>query len=194
MSRAKNSILQIDVASEALARARRDLADVPGGVDKAFARAGNRAIAAGKTVAARLVTQDYAIKSGDVKKTMTVKKLSAKDPVGEVMSRGKRMPLVRFKHRPASATETTGKNRQRIRVEVRKGKPKAYPQSFKHKGQIFTRVGSRSYPLEFPIVISVPEMLNAGGRHEVVEKTMTETLAKRLDHETKRILDKVKNG
>ena len=101
---------------------------------------------------------------------------------------------MKFRHRPAGEAETTGSGQRQIRVEAQRGKPKVLPRGFKHKGQIFTRVGPGRYPIVHLKEISVPEMLSEDGRHELVEQVISETLSERLEHETKRLMEKKRSG
>jgi len=188
------SQFNVSVDQDAVERARMYLQGMPGGLQKAFSLAANRAIDRGKTAAAKAVTQDYTIRSSDVKRTFRIQKFTPNSATGEIVSKGRRIPLMKFRHRPAGVAETTGSGQRQIRVEAQRGKPKVLPRGFKHKGQIFTRVGPGRYPIVHLKEISVPEMLSEDGRHEMVEQVIAETLSERLDHETKRLMEKKRSG
>ena len=68
------SQFNVSVDQDAVERARMYLQGMPGGLQKAFSLAANRAIDRGKTAAAKAVTQDYTIRSSDVKRTFRIQK------------------------------------------------------------------------------------------------------------------------
>ena len=178
-------------AGDALRLARKRLAGIPGGVEKALVRAVNRAAAQSKTAAVRKAAEIYTAKGKDVRPTMAVKKATASSPEATITSRGPHLGLEHFKHRPTK--DTTGAKRRRIRVAVkREGGLKPLGASFVWQGKIFRRKTTKSLPVSKLSGPSVPEMLGNEEVREAVETTANEVIARRIDHEAKRLLEKGK--
>lgn len=183
------SVATIEGAQEQIERASRYLAGIPQGVEIAMLNAMRRALTAGRTAGTRKVREVYAIRAGDVRKAFVMsRRPSRSDLEGELKSRGKSLPLNRFRFRPTS--DTTGARRRLVRVSVKKeGGLKPLGQAFVHEGNVFQRIGKTSYPIRPVYAISIPQMLGEERVVDAVQDTMLETTNKRLDHEIYRLLN-----
>lgn len=185
----KAKTFRVDPVGDALEKAQKRLSGIPNGFQKAFVSASNRAVQSGRAAAAREIRRDYTLKASSITKTFKTTKMKAGSLQAELTSVGRRVPLSSMKHSPRDE-ETTGANRKQIRVEVKKGHKVALQTGFKHKNQIFIRLGQKPYPIKHLSTVSVPEMLDQEERREAVEEAMTSTIEKRLEHETLRLLNK----
>ena len=173
---------------EGLDQASKLLAHLPNGIETALSRSLNRAMTEGRTVAIESVTDEYTIKAREVRGTFSVKRASRRHLQASLMSRGGSVPLSKYVHHPK--TETTGKKRREVKVGVRKGTLKPLAQGFIHDGFVLQREGRSSYPVRVAYGPAVPvAMANETVSDEVLE-TMEASVAKRLEHETLRLLNR----
>lgn len=179
--------VSIEIKSDAIEKAQKYLAGVPKGFETAMMRSLNRALYEGRTVAIRETTARYTVKASEVRPTFKMTTAHKKNLTASLESKGASLTLSTFAHSPK--TDTTGANRKQIRVAVKKSGLKPLGQAFVHKGRIYQRLGSSSYPISQRYGPSVPSMLN---NDEVVDKVvekMGESVEKRLEHETWWILE-----
>lgn len=193
----------IRIDDEALEHARKSLSKVPGGLERVLVRAVNRALTAGRAQVSKSVRENYTVRSQAVKKTVTMHRASKSDPVGEIKSQGSMLPLREFKHSPKDEA-TTGGNRRKVRVTIRKGTSFMLARGFKWHGHVFARRDTntksrvsfdsrgrrrRGEPIDRLAGPSVPAMIEAAAV-EKVRARMREVLEQRIEHEAKNILEK----
>lgn len=178
---------EVETNKNSFEKAAKLLAGIPNGVETAMSRAFNRALQEGRTAGTREVTKQYTVKAKDVRSTFAMKRASKSNLEAELSSKGQRLPLSSFAHRPS--TDTTGARRQQVRVGVKKGGLKPLGQAFVHNGRILQRLGSTSYPVQQKFGAAVPSMLNNDDVVDVVVETMNKSVDKRLEHEAGRILE-----
>lgn len=166
------------------------LEGIPRGYEKAMSRSINRALATGRTVATRETAKRYTLKSRDVRETFKTQRASNGNLEAALISTGANLPLSRYKHKPTS--DTTGARRKQVKVSVRKGALKPLGQSFIWKGRVMQRLGATRLPIQQKYSLSVPSTLNNDGTVNAVQNAMSETVEKRLEHETKRLLEGAK--
>lgn len=180
-----------DSTLKAIDKAKDALSEIPGGVETAMMRAFNRALTQGRTAGTRAVTGSHTVKAKTVRPTFKMYKASRQNLYAELVSRGKNLPLTSFTYRPK--TDTTGSKRKQVRVQVKKTSGlKPLDRAFVFKGKIFQRLGARRLPIYPAFGPAVPGMLNNEKVIKAVHETMGESVEKRLDHETKRLLEKHK--
>ncbi len=182
-----------DSTVKALEKARDLLVDVPKGMETALMRAYNRALITGRKVASKAITKEYTVKAKDAKSTFSMKKAKRSDLNAELASKGKNLPLSAFAYRPKR--DTTGKKRKDVRVSVKKdGGFKSMGQAFVHDGRIFKRLDSARAPMRKPLEMqfgpSVPGALQNEKVRDEVMMALSDTTEKRIEHETKRLLEK----
>lgn len=179
-------MIRVAVDKGAFARAERLLAGVPNGVQQALVSSLNRALQEGRTTGTREATKRYTLKAGIVRKTMAMHRASKGKFNAELVSRGRRLPLKYYAHKPGH--DTTGANRKQVTVGVRKGALKPIGQGFIYRGMVMQRLGETRLPIEQMYSLAVPNILNNDEIVDAVQDKMAESVEKRLTHETDRIL------
>lgn len=179
-------MIKIDAGVEAIERADRLLAGVPGGIQQAMISSFNRALLEGRTAGTREATKRYTLKAGIVRRTMVMHRANKNSIEADLASRGRRLPLRYFAHKPR--TDTTGANRREVSVAVRQGALKPLGQGFVYHGMIMQRLGESRLPIEQKYTVSVPNILNNDEIVEVIQDKMAKSVEKRMAHETTRIL------
>lgn len=179
--------VSIEIKSDAIEKAQKYLAGVPKGFETAMSRSLNRALQEGRTAAVRETTKQYTVKARDVRPTFKMQRASRGNLEASLESKGGRLPLSTFTHRPT--TDTTGANRRQVRVSVKKGGLKPLGQAFVHNGRILQRLGRTSYPVQQKFGPSIPSMLDNDEVVDKVVETMGKSVEKRLEHEVGRLLD-----
>ncbi len=180
------------VGENSIDKAQRLLAGIPEGADKAIGRALKRAGTAGNAHTAKVIKQEYAIGSGDLKKygKGTVRySVSGGSSEVTITYRGTHIPLLRF-------DTSVGKDgRVTARVKTGSGKT-AFDHAFMatmpstgHTG-IFERETSKRFPVRELLGPSVPQMIDANEtvKEEIAEK-IEKTFDERIDHEILAVLN-----
>ena len=178
---------ELRVEKNALETAAQRLEGIPDGINTAVMRSFNRALSEGRTAATREVAKQYTLKAKDVRPSFAMHQASRSSLNAELVSRGARLPLETFAHRPR--TDTTGNKRKEIRVSVRRGALKPLGQAFVYRGQILQRLGSTRLPVQKKFGPAIPSMLEDNQVADVVVETLSKSVDKRLEHETIRLLN-----
>ena len=182
-----------DSTIKALEKARDLLADVPKGMETALMRSYNRALITGRKVASKAITKEYTVKARDAKSTFSMHKATRKDLNAELASKGKNLPLSAFAYRPKR--DTTGKSRKPVRVSIKRDSGFADAgKAFVHQGRIFKRMDRARAPMRKPLEMQFGPSVPGALQNEKVQKSVMdalgETVEKRLEHETQRLLEK----
>lgn len=175
----------ITVDSQDLIRAQDFLQQIPGGVQKATARAINRAAESARTAASRAVRKDYFIDNKTVLNTIRIRRASVGNFSASVESRGKLIPLAKWKAAPLAKPAMA-----QIKKAGASGWGKgAFWATMKsgHEG-IFGRLGKKRKPIQERMGPSVPQLLQEESIVEIIENRAAEVASQRLDHEINRIL------
>lgn len=181
-----------DSTKKAIENAREVLADVPNGMQTALMRSYNRALITGRKVASKAITNEYTLKARDAKGTFHMQKATRQKLFAELGSKGENLPLSKFAYKPKK--DTTGSARKPVRVSVKKGTGfTKLGDAFVHQGRVFKRLGAPRSPMRKPLEMqfgpSVPGALKSDKARETVMEAMSDTVEKRLEHETQRLLD-----
>lgn len=202
----------IKIDDKELKQAVKKLSAFPKEIPKATVAALNRTVTFANTRIKREVTRKYAIKSGEVQQTLTMKKATTQNLTTYITSEGRRYTLAHFERNLNSVAKAGGN----IKVQVKKGNTKAVnikPGAFvasmsgpKKKRAarksntmgtflIAQRVGNSRYPIKVLRTLSVPQMISSNDISETVLKESQNMLKKRIDHEVEYRLSKLsKNG
>lgn len=167
-------------------KAAKMLEGIPGGIYRAMASSFNRALQEGRTAGTREAAKQYTLKPSIVRKSIQLRRANKSDLKATLESRGARLPLEYYAHKPKG--DTTGARRQQVTVAVKKGALKPLGQGFIHAGMVMQRLGSTRYPIERRYSLAVPNILSDDAVADVILDTMEKSVAKRLEHETERIL------
>lgn len=170
----------------ALEKASKMLAGIPNGIETALSHSMNRAIQEGRTAAVREATALYTAKARDVRSTFGMRKSSKSNLEAQLLSKGKNLPLLKYAHKPR--TDTTGARRKLVKVGVKKNGLKPLGQGFIWQGRVMQRMGANRLPIEQKFGPAIPSILN---NEQIVDKVvdkMSESVEKRLEHETQRLL------
>ena len=176
----------IEIISADLKKAEELLKFVPGGVQKATARAINRAADSAKTAASRALRKDYFIDRKAILNTIRIKRASAGGLSASMESRGRLIPLAKWKTAPQAQPVTA-----RVRKSGSAGEGKgAFWATMKsgHTG-IFGRLGKKRKPIQERMGPAVPQLLEDEAVSKAVEERMSDVFYQRLDHEVGRILE-----
>jgi hypothetical protein len=177
---------RLEIDGKSLERAKELLDGVPGGIQKAMTRALNRALQEGRTEGVRSVTREYTVKAKTVRPTFKMKKASATRLEASLDSSGSNIPLEEYAHRPNS--DTTGKKRKPVKVGVKKGGLKPLGQGFIWNGKVMRRREKARLPIDRTYGPAVPVVLNNDKVVDNIVDKMSDSVDKRLAHETERIL------
>lgn len=166
-------MISITIDEKALKTARELFADSPKVVRIAAAKAINRANTAVQKEVSKAIRKNYEISAKNIKKGFKLKRATAGQPIGAVISRGAPTLITRFKLKPdptkmmaaLRSGAIAGKSVGPISVKVKKGS------SFVPVRGLFIQKSSRSgyagpmeryaksaYPLHIPYGPSVPQM------------------------------------
>lgn len=180
--------ITVDIAEEGFDRVSALLAGIPGGTNRAVGSALARAAAAGKTVAKRAVTQEYAISSSV--RTKNINNIQ-RGSNGEVSInfgyRGSVIPLRVF--------DTKVDRSGRVVTRVKKsGARQALDHAFEakmgsHYG-IYERQGEKRFPVKELFGPATPQMMYSNENvMDSIEEKMASTYEERIEHEITRILN-----
>ena len=174
----------IELQTNGLERAIQRLSLFPNGLKKAQSRAINRTLRVARAFEAKKIKEQYTIKPKDFKSTLAIK---SSGTVGELLSKGKRSPLEKFKHSPKKVVRPQPAGG--ILAEVRRG------QSFRgadawvaRMEKIYERIGKKRVPFRRLYGPSAPEMLNLPTVAQAIENRMKERFEVDLLHEVNFLL------
>ena len=179
-------MIKVDADVKAIERAQALLAGVPNGVQRAMVSSFNRALLEGRTAGTREATKRYTLPAGIIRKTMVMHRASKNSLEADLASRGRRVALKYFAHKPK--TDTTGAKRREVSVSVRRGALKPLGQGFIYHGKVMQRLGAERLPVQEKYSVSVPNILNNPEIVDGIQDKMVQSVAKRMAHETDRIL------
>lgn len=150
-------------------------------------RAINRALMRGRTVASKSLRGRYTIKASDVKKATRLRRPGGTETSGQLVFSGPELTMAHFRIRP-SGRDTTGNNRQLVRVEVERTGLKPLKNAFVYNGTVFQRKGASRLPIEPRYGPSVPQMVGNENITEGIQSEMRDTFLRRIDHEAMRLI------
>ncbi|MBM7580012.1 phage tail protein [Jeotgalibacillus terrae] len=166
------------------------LGDLKKKAPNAISAALNRAMNTVATNISKEIRQEYNIKAGDIKETLSKTRASRTNMNAIVSSRGNLIPLDRFKVTPKNPSP---KRKAPIRVGVKKGGKKTLLGAFVadiNGNKVFRRQGKKRLPIDRMFGPSVPQMLKNEDIRLRVNQEGQLMFNKRLDHEINRILER----
>jgi hypothetical protein len=185
--------IQVSIDSSQLRRLGRTVTGIKNGVPRVLAPAINRTLDRGRTVVRQEIRQIYLIKQKDIPVAVrgaTVAKLS-----GAVVLRQGMLTLNKFKVRPSGVQRA--KRKRPVFAQVKRGRGGIMrgafvPAGVGYVGPFIRAKGAGRLPMHKLLTIGAPIMASQPTVWPVVQKEMGDTLAKRIDHEMTRILNRGK--
>lgn len=186
-----NAGLAVDIAEEGFDRVAALLSGIPGGANKAVGSALARAAAAGKTVAKRAVTQEYAISSSEfLNRTKNINNIQ-RGSGGEIsINFGYRGSVIQLR-----VFDTKVDRSGRVVTRVKKSSSRqAINHAFSAKmGSyygIYERQGEKRFPVKELYGPATPQMMYSNESvMDSIEEKMASTYEERIEREITRILN-----
>lgn len=179
-----------DIGDGSIDRAKKLLAGISHGADKAIGSAIKRAAQSGETFASRIIREEYAVSAGTFNSYTKHKRHIITDGSGttvDIEFKGVHIPLIKF--------DTTVSSSGRVSARVKRTSAKtAFESAFRadvgnHTG-IFERKTEKRFPIEQKYGPSTPQMMSANDdvSQEIGDK-IRDVFEERLDHEILRVLN-----
>jgi hypothetical protein len=164
----------------------RALGHIKDGVPKVIVPAVNRALASGQTVIRREIRKIYTIKQKDI--PTKVHRARYASPQGHIRIDQGMLGVDKFTYRPKVRTS----RRRDLFVQIKKGGGGIVKRGFvtnrMGQGPFQRRSAAPRLPIRKLLAIGASIMASQPTVGPAVNKTMGDTLAKRIDHELKRVL------
>jgi hypothetical protein len=186
---------QIKIDTSQLNKIVGGLKDLEKQMPGAFVSALNRTLDRVYSRTGRLVTQQYNVKTTEIKASMSKNKASFTRPRAFIRIRSKRYTLGRFL--PGGLQSKSKKASVKIKKSAGRKPVLGSPQAFVQKSpdgntHIFRRNGNKRYPIELLRTISPTQMVENLQVMESIQLEANEYLAQRVEHEIQYRLKKVK--
>lgn len=179
----------LEIDARQLRKLQHALGDIQNGVPRALAPAINRSLEAGRTTVRREIRKEYLIKQKDI--PLALKRANYSTLSGHIRIAQGMLDASKFVYRPKAIRR--GKKQRPLFVQVKKGKGGIIARGFVASTRGFTgpfqrRSTAKRLPIRKVLVIGAPIMASQPQVGPAVNKTMGDTLAKRIDHEIERVL------
>lgn len=175
--------LQIDARQ--MAKLVRAAENIKKGVPRVLAPAINRALSAGQTAIKREIRKEYLIKAKDIPTHLHRANFSSL--AGEIRIEQGMLDITKFKYLPRAVQKR--KNKKPLFAQVKKSGGGIVARGFvSGEGPFQRRSFAPRLPIRKILVIGAPIMATQPKVGPAANKAMGETLAKRIDHEMKRVL------
>jgi hypothetical protein len=182
-------MLKIKIDDRQFQRTLAKLAHVPQEMPKASAEAINRALVAGRTAMSVEARAKYNIAAGEVKERIELTRATpSATPSGSLLVQGE--PIRLEEGGPFNVT-VAGRASPTVRTTIIKGNRKVVQGAFLVGGRALKREGRARYPLTAPHTVSVPQMVGSEYVLPNIVSRVEEVLTSRMEHNVKRILDRV---
>lgn len=178
-------MVALKIDTRQLAKLQRTVGHIKDGVPKALVPAINRALDKGKTTVKREIRKEYTIKSKDI--PVAVHRANRGTLSGAVKIQQGMLPLDKFNVRPRGVQRR--KVKRPIFAQVKKGGGGIIQGAFYiPQGGPYSRIGPDRFPIYKLATIGAAIMASQPAVGPEVNKQMGDTLAKRIDHEIKRVM------
>ena len=184
--------MNIAVSAPALERANNALRHIKGAFPRAVALATNRTLEGLRTDAVSETKGRYFVKAGDVRKTLTLKRASAGNMAGAMVSKGSRRSLAEYKLTPTAP----GKGRRTaLKGAVKNDGLKSLGNNvflirLGAAGRYwpYIRTGKGRWDVKALISPAIPQIIKNEETVKIMRQKAAERFEKRLDHEMLRLL------
>ena len=181
-------MMDIQISTEGLEHANKALQAIPGAFPRAVAAATNRVLEGMRTDAVTETAKKYFVKPSEIRKSLTLKKSSAGNLMGAMVSRGSRKSLADYQLTP----KTPRKGKNGLQGAVKRDGVKNIERGFllrRGSGyKPYMRVGSGKWAVQFLISPAIPQIVKNDETVELMREKAAERFEKRLDHEVLRLL------
>lgn len=195
------SSVNLSVDPDRFEEIRRVMTHLPGGAEKAIARALNRAVSGARAAVIEEVRDRYTIHPNVLKGSMRIIKASPQRLVAAVVSRGPGLPVAKFKLSHVRIPKQKGipsALRQKISSEIIPGQSKEWSHAFLarmksgHLG-LFTRHETELTSRGKPVIaerfsLAVPQMIGTNAILSEVMERAGVRLDRELDHQVRFLL------
>jgi hypothetical protein len=173
----------------------------------AAASALNRTLDFVVTRIGRIVPQEYAIKTGEVKETMSKRKASKTSLDASITSKGHTLSFAHFPHSPETPvialTLGASHEKARVKVKIKKSKGRVTSKTGfiaktgaksvdKIPYNVFHRLTKNRLPIAPIRTLSVPQMIGNEKMEPEIQEAAQKKLAERIEHEIDWRLNNVK--
>lgn len=178
--------IAVDIAEEGFDRVSAILSGIPGGANRAVGSALARAAAAGKTVAKRAVTQEYAISSSEFT-NRNIQRASSGEVSINFGYRGSVIPLRVFD----TKVDRSGRVVTRVKKSsARQALDHAFEAKMGSHYGIYERQGEKRFPVKELFGPATPQMMYSNENvMDSIEEKMASTYEERIEHEITRVLN-----
>lgn len=184
--------MELSMEMKNFEKARNMLSGIENGAERAATVSINKTLIKMKLAVKKKVTEEYNIKSGEIEKSLKVRKASFSTLSGTVESKSTRLTLYKF---------LTGNTGKRLIVKIKKSeglKPVTGKSNYSgvpfiatmkngHRG-IFQRTSNSSNPIKENYTLGIPQMIGYSSVSEFVIERGREVLDETLEREITRIL------
>jgi len=182
----------INIEMIGMKRVQSFLNGVENGTERAVTVGINKTLTKLKTMAKKRVTEEYAIKSGEIEKTLSIRKANFSTLSGTLYSKSPAIALHKFlKSKKKSNLTVVIKKKEGAKsvngLSKYNGRPFLATMKNGHSG-IFQRKGKRPYPIKELYSLSIPQMLGHESMKEYVEAEGGALLENLVMKEVSRIL------
>lgn len=172
-------LTQLNVLSQRLSRFQNE---IPG----AMASALNRTVDFIYTRIGKIVTEEYVIKTSDVKSTITKKKASKARLTANLKSKGSTLSFSHFRFTPRSS-----RIKRKVKIKIKRNdgfktltiNPNAFVQNIGGTVNVFVRDGADRYPIRSLRTLSVPQMIQNTDVENKIHQDANRKLGERIEHE-----------
>lgn len=184
----------ITIDESQIEHAKKVLASVPDGVEKAAASALNRAAEHARTQAKRKVRETYTVKMNRLDERMDVKRANQKNLFASVQSKGRPVVLSYFNVRPGQPLNK--RTTRLVYAQVRRDGGGTIRKVFVARTKsghigVFRRTdGNKRLPIKQLYAPSLPQMLGTKSVSDFALDAAMQVLPVRFDHEISRLLPK----
>lgn len=182
--------ITVDIAEEALIRAQKLLAGIPGGAKKAVGSALARSANSGKTFIKKPVSEEYAISSGQfLRYTRNINHFreTGEGTTVELGFKGYVIPLIEFQTHVGHDGKITTRVKRDSNAETLQH---AFYARMGGHGGIYERLTSSRFPVEEKFGPATPQMMYSNENVlDQMEEHMAEVFEKRIEHEISRVLN-----
>ena len=179
----------VEIDTRQIGKATRALGHIKNGVPRALVPAINRSLSSGRTTLKREIRKNYLIKAKDI--PITMRGANYGHLGGDLRIKQGMLELGKFKVKPRGMQRRKAKKPITVQVKVSGGGKllrHAFMTDALNYAGPYQRKGKSRLPIKALLTIGAPIMASQPTVGPAVNKSMGDTLDKRIDHEIKRVL------